>query len=745
MVSSSRRVGPLVFFRPVTVTLYALLGAFLPSCTDGNPIDPDLAGLEIVIVHGDAQAAEPGTPLPIPLAVRVQRFATGRGAEGVEVRWDVLGGVGASVEPRLAVTDSSGMASALVTLGAVPGTYVVRASVARMQSPPADFQAEAILVPELSVIPGATVRAGDTILLGGRNFSLNAGQNVVTFSRIRGKVVSASSLELRVEVPPCLPSRAVMVGVRIGSLSTQEFRLEVEGRPDGLVLSRGEDRILDADAGFSCLHLPSNPEAVYLVVPHSTSRMGGAVYPYSMVGLAADGAFQTAAPWAPDAWVGAAPEGVAPGARGSDLGQQEEWDRWIRTLEGRLLAGKEPLLPSPTPGDPGLMTGPAGTPGVGDLREFNVLTRASTFDRVTARLRHISSRALIFLDEAAPAGGFTDSDLASLATEFDSFIHPTVTGAFGQESDLDGNGRVVILLTPAVNRLTLSGYDGFVGGFFFGIDLLKGRTGSNEGEIFYALVPDPLGREGPVLTRSTVLEVLPPVLAHEFQHMIHFNQRILLGGAVTQDALWLSEALAQMAEDLVGAAFAGVSRLDKAYQYRVGNWGRARRFLLNPSQVSVLASLPPGTLAERGAGWLLLKQLHGHAGGEPLLRRITASTLTGVTNLSVATGRSWESLLADWAGALYLDGTGVPVRPQLLIPGVNLRQALSGFDGAYPLRPRSFGTASFVHEGSLWSSAPDFLIITPPVSGGLALGATGPNGQPPEKAMGLRLLVVRIE
>jgi hypothetical protein len=716
----------------------------LASCGDQGPADPSLAGLEMVILQGDAQAGEPGSHLPLPFSVRVLNAGTGRGQEGVRVRWEVLGGAGARVEPRVAVTDPGGVATARVTLGAILGTYVVRASVAGMPSPPADFQAEAVLVPELSIIPSAPVRGGDTIVLGGRNFSLNPGQNVVTFSRIRGRVVSASPFELRVEVPPCLPSRGVMVRVGIGALTTLELYLEVVGRPEGPSLARGEDLALDAAGGFSCIHLPSSPGAAYLVIPHSTSTVGGASYPYSLVGLAADVPASSSTHREASVPEEGHREGYSSAPGAFDLNPQELWDRRLRSLEGRLLAGEELADPSSVHHEPLRTAGPAGTPSVGDLREFNVFARDNTFNRVTARLRHVSSRALVFLDEASPAGGFTDADLAALATEFDAFIHPTVTGAFGQESDLDGSGRVIILLTPAVNRLTLPSYDGFVGGFFFGIDLLKGRAGSNEGEILYALVPDPLGREGPALSRSTVLEVIPPVMAHEFQHMVHFNQRILLGGAAGQEALWLSEALAQMAEDLVGAAFGQVSRPDKARQYQVGNWGRARRFLLDPGQVSVLASLPPGTLAERGAGWLLLKQLHGLGGGDHLLRSLTSSTSTGVASLTSVTGRSWEALLGDWAGSLYLDGTGVPVRPQLLMPGIQLRQALSSFDGIYPLTPRSLGTSSFAHEGSLWSSAPDFFIITPPPSGGLALGANGPEGLPPQQAMRLRLLVVRI-
>ena len=48
--------------------------------------------------------------------------------------------------------------------------------------------------------------------------------------------------------------------------------------------------------------------------------------------------------------------------------------------------------------------------------------------------------------------GFTDLDLADLAMEFGDPVYPTITEAFGSESDLDGNGRVIILFTPAVNR-----------------------------------------------------------------------------------------------------------------------------------------------------------------------------------------------------------------------------------------------------------------------------------------------------
>ena len=545
-------------------------------------------------------------------------------------------------------------------------------------------------------------------------------------------------------MPICLPSRDVEVKVQIGTLSTVSMPVEVEGGPTSLLLGRGEDRILDASRGLACFHLPSSPGTSYLVVPHSTGTVGGAEYGFSLAGLTGDGV----TPAASEVERGSFVSGHGP-PRPSDLfphgmGAQERWDERVRMLEGQILAAGGQRDASDA--RPLLSSSPARTPPpVGSSREFSVLNSEGTFDQVTAQVRYVSSHSVVYLDEQAPGQGYTEADLADLASEFDDPIYSTVTGAFGPESDLDGNGRVIILFTPAVNRLTEPGSDSYVGGFFFGLDLLSDREGSNEGEIFYALVPDPAGDEGPPISRNTARGAVPPVVAHEFEHMVNFNQRILVGGVTSQEALWLSEALAQMAEDLVGEAFEALGNAEKAHVFKVGNWGRARRFLLQTGDVSVLAALPPGTLAERGAGWLLLKQISGQEGQNDLLRDLAASTSTGVENLTGAVGRSWDSLLADWMGSLFLDDLGLPVRPELSIPGVNLREALSRFDGSYPLAPPSLGGSSFFQTGSLRSSAPEYYIITPPVSGGLAVSASGPDGRPPELPMDLKVLVVRIQ
>jgi hypothetical protein len=701
--------------------------------------------MEILVLGGEGQVAEVGAQLPIPLAVRVQALSNGRVEEDVLVQWEVLDGGGAKVDHETTVTDSAGVTSVRLTLGSELGEYRVRASVKGMTASPAEFRAQAILSPELTVIPSGPVRAGEIIHLEGRNLSQDPAENVVTFSRIRGRVISASPTALEVEVPPCLPTRNVLLQLQIGALATDALSLQVLEGNEYLSLDVGEDRILDASEALACFRLPSSPGSAFLVVPHTTGTVGGAEYSVVVTGLTEDGLFPTSRFSSPGSITGPLGESHQTEESGPIPRTHREWEYRLRALERDLVreGGSEGRVDSREGSGPGLT--PQAVPEVGDTRKFKVLNAENTFEDVTARVRYLTEHSLIYLDEETPAGGFTDQDLAFLANQFEDPIHPTVTGVFGLESDVDSNGRVVILFTPGVNRLTPSGSSGYVGGFFFGVDLLPDRTGSNKGEVFYAAVPDPLGTHGPVLSRATLLSSIPAILAHEFEHMVHFNQRLLLAGAADQDALWLSEALAQMAEDLVGMAHEEMGNFARAREYQLGNWKRARQFLLNPSQVSVLATLPPGTLEERGAGWVLLKHLYGREGQNAFLRSLTGSKRTGVENITFAIGRDWTGIVSDWVGSLYLDGVGVPVRSGLTVSGVNLRSALALPDGTYPLSPHRVGGASFSISGSLWSSAPDYYILTTPEVGGVALNVSGPSGRPPDPPSGLRILVVRLQ
>jgi hypothetical protein len=317
-----------------------------------------------------------------------------------------------------------------------------------------------------------------------------------------------------------------------------------------------------------------------------------------------------------------------------------------------------------------------------------------------------------------------------------------VTEAFGSPSDLDANERVIVLFTPKVNQLTPRGTDGFVGGFFYGLDLLD-RVGSNRAEIFYSLVPDATGQFADPRSREVVLAVLPAILAHEFQHMVHFNERILVRDAEATEALWLSEGLAQMAEELVARAFESAGDGANATRFRDGNRVRAGRYLADPSAVSLIVATGQGSLVERGAGWLYVLYLTDKAGGSSVLGQLTRSTRTGIANVTSVLSASWDDLLADWSSALFLDDHG-PLDYPFEYPTVNLRTLLGGPGVSYPLVPQAVGASDFSRSGFLWSSSSAHYLLTPPPAGSVALRLGGESGGNAPADAAFRLRIVRL-
>jgi hypothetical protein len=708
------------------------LGTLLASCSDNGPTGPSPAVLEIVALSGSGQVALAGQPLPERFEVRVQESGTGKPSAGVTVDWTVVTGDGASMSPPRGVTDANGTTSARLTLGPNLGEYRVEASFDGLTRPAASFVASAMLEPELGSLSPDPVAAGGTLTLEGSNFSASAGDNVVLFSGIRGQVVSATPTRLQVIAPPCLPERQVTITVRLGSLESNALDLSVEGGSQLLELALGEHITFQEATGLDCVRLPEANGREYLAVISTASQVAAAQWSYVLTGLTEAGADQSSQP-------SRAPSpAAAVGSRQAPMeGPQAEWDRALRRQEARFLEAPRP--------EPAAARGAAAqvVPEIGERRDFSVLNRDMEYTPVTAEVVFVGDHAAIYMDLDAPQPGLGPSDLASLAADFDDPIFATATDVFGEASDLDGNGRIAILFTPVVNQLTATGADGFVGGFFFGLDLLPEQPNSNGGEVFYALVPDPGGQFGDARSVALVMDVIPAILAHEFQHMIGFGERILTLGGNEQEALWLSEGLAQMAEDVVGEAFLSRGETAKAVQYQSGNWIRAERYLRDPGDVSLIVKQGNGTLAERGGGWLFVRYLRAQRGSNQILGALTRTTSVGVANVVAATGRSWEDQFPEWSAALYLSGTSLPADPRLLFPDMDLRSTIEEVTTPYPLVPVEAGARDFQAQDRLWSSSADYFLIRPEAGGSVSLSLSGSElGDAPAEAR-LRLTLVR--
>jgi len=359
----------------------------------------------------------------------------------------------------------------------------------------------------------------------------------------------------------------------------------------------------------------------------------------------------------------------------------------------------------------------AQAPVTRDFRVLSSLT-TSTYVTVTARLLYTGTNILLYVDNAAPAtGAFSDLEYASFGRQFDTDLFPIDVATFGATSDIDANGRTFVLFTPIVNRLTLSsGQCGsYVAGFFNGADL-SGSANGNRGEIFYSSVPgEPAGGAtcNP-LGQSIVRSAAPATFIHELQHMISYNQHVLVRSSSTED-VWLNDGLSHMAEELGGKLYesrypcpnlppcppAGRGSTaqifpDSAQGFLPPNFGNAYDFFSSRLDFSLTSPTGFGSIEERGVAWLFLRWLVDQK-GDARLRDLVQTRNVGTANVEAVAGEGFTALYADFLAATLLDdypgATAGQISNRYQFTSRNLRAiyarlnlvAASSYPTAYPL------------------------------------------------------------
>ncbi len=364
---------------------------------------------------------------------------------------------------------------------------------------------------------------------------------------------------------------------------------------------------------------------------------------------------------------------------------------------------------------------------VGDMVTVNVNGVESCTNAILhrARVAAVGAHSIILADSLNPAGGFTDADYARYAARFDTLVYPLDVGTFGEPTDIDGNGRIALIFTLEVNRLTPSGSPTYVGGFTFSRDLFPVKAtaraqacaGSNEGEYFYLLAPDPLGKvNGNRRTTGFVDTNTTAVIAHEFEHLINASRRLYVNNTPEFEVKWLDEGLAHIAEELLFHHEAGLtprSNIDsptiKASQQRAtafnldmtggGNTTRYRNYLLKPSSSSPYAA--DDSLTTRGAAWSFLRYLADHAASSDgnLFMRLANGPATGVANLQSVFGKDTPTQLRNWVVSNAVDDV-VNTDVALQQPSWNWHSIYTTLYSAYPLQLPTLVDASS-YSGSL--------------------------------------------
>jgi hypothetical protein len=358
-----------------------------------------------------------------------------------------------------------------------------------------------------------------------------------------------------------------------------------------------------------------------------------------------------------------------------------------RTLLGEAraalgtAAGRAALLRTPARGGLALVQAP---PAVGSVRGFQVLSslNPSTWKQVGARLDFVGANVLVYVDTLAPANGFTDADLQAFSQYFDQTLYPIDVGAFGPPTDLDQNGRVIMLMSPVVNALSPAAQcssQGFVAGFFAPGDLGSG-TNSNRGEIFYTLVPDPNGTVSCAHSVADVGASVPATFMHEVQHLINFSQHVIVHGG-DPGSSWLDEGMSIAAEELGSIHFEQECpppscRTNPDQIFPDSAQGFVQSFLYDSYQYALLpdtASLTLNTddsfgFSWRGGDWLLTRWLADQFGGT-IFQSLEQGPSDGVADIVAATGQPFQTLFGNFGLALYTDS--LPGLPRTTAPAAD--------------------------------------------------------------------------
>ncbi len=258
---------------------------------------------------------------------------------------------------------------------------------------------------------------------------------------------------------------------------------------------------------------------------------------------------------------------------------------------------------------------------IGDQEAFWISDqRANVHFTATATLRYITPHLYMWVENGYDVN---EDDLRRSAERFENRTYPTNRRFFGSEwtPGVDSDPHVHIF----------NGHVPGVSGYYSSSDEYSRAVTpfSNERELFYVNLDNV--RPGN--------DYYDGILAHEFQHMIHWN-------IDRNEDTWVNEGLSELASYLNG--------------YDVG--GSQWAFQNKPdTQLTSWADTPDSAAPHYGASYLFMTYFLDRF-GEDVLRRVVAHEANGLAGFDQVLaeeglGLTIEDVFADWLIANYLDAS----------------------------------------------------------------------------------------
>lgn len=178
-----------------------------------------------------------------------------------------------------------------------------------------------------------------------------------------------------------------------------------------------------------------------------------------------------------------------------------------------------------------------------DVREFTVWdgSRAVT---IQAEVEQLTDELIIWKDMTTdnPLGDIEEETFDDIVEKFEGIVMPRTEQIFGPISDVEGSGRIDVLVSYTVNQY---GAVAYVSQCDIGNVFGCGSWG-NGSEIIYVGYPDP---ESSYSSANALVEIW----AHELNHLVYAWNKYIQNGLLNADEnIYLTEGFSELAQDLTG-------------------------------------------------------------------------------------------------------------------------------------------------------------------------------------------------
>jgi immune inhibitor A len=264
---------------------------------------------------------------------------------------------------------------------------------------------------------------------------------------------------------------------------------------------------------------------------------------------------------------------------------------------------------------------------VGDSAEFWVSNNDTMEHRkITAKLKYVTDHVYMWVEDGV---NLSLSDLKKSADRFENDTYPTNREFFGSEWTPGVDDDVHLTILHAL------GLGDNVAGYYSSADEFSRLVNpySNQREMFYVSAEARSAKPNSSYYDGT--------LAHEFQHMIHWNND-------RNEDSWVNEGMSELAGHLNGFDAGGH---DIAYSEQPD------------TQLTTWSDPSEGNAAHYGASYLFMSYFLDRF-GEDLTKAVVASPENGISGFNEAlraAGRPerFDDVFADWLVANYVDNTSV--------------------------------------------------------------------------------------